>query len=42
MKSMKSFTFETGTKVPEMIKIKFINNEFLSLYYELRNLKKLI
>jgi len=42
MKSMKSFTYEIGRKDPEMMKFEFINNEFLSLYYELRNLTKLI
>jgi predicted CoA-binding protein len=38
-KSKSIFTFEIGAKVPEVVKMEFINSEFLSFYNEFRNLK---
>lgn len=41
-KSKSIFTFEIGDEDPEVLKVQFINSEFLVFYNEIRNLKKLI
>ena len=40
-KSKRTFTFEIVNGDGEVLKMEFINSEFLSFYNELRNLKKL-
>jgi hypothetical protein len=40
-KSKSIFTFEIGDEEPEVLKMQFINSEFLVFYNEIRNLKKL-
>lgn len=42
IKSKNFFTFDIPTEESHRLKVEFINSEFLSLYNELRNLKKLI
>ena len=42
LKSKRIFTFETENEDANLLKLEFINSEFLSFYNELRNLKKLI
>jgi len=40
-KSKSTFTFEIANGNSEVLKMEFVNSEFLSFYNELRNLKKL-
>lgn len=42
IKSKSIFTFDIGDSDPEVLKMQFINSEFLIFYSEIRNLKKLI
>ena len=41
-KSKHIFFFDIGYEEEKVLKVKFINSDFLSFYNELRNLKKLI
>ena len=36
------FTFQTESEDPELLKVEFVNSEFLKFYNEVRNLKKII
>lgn len=41
-KSKMTFTFKGNSKSETVLKVEFINSEYLTFYNELRNLKKLI